>query len=309
VHGFKVFGEFSVSTIEATVNSPTATNRVNLYFMLKSPLVYTSSSLLLVWLPIGWQPDTYVAAGSTDTNWWQELAEPQLLSGTEASAVYDATLGQWYVSFRLGVTAESGIEYAFGFNTQNPAENPIDTPNEWRLETSQNGVMLHLQDGIPGFSLQELVVASVTPTDTTSLLEHNKVSFKFESNQQIVGGSLITILAPEGFIFNCYDTLALFETDGLAATTTCSDFPLEPNRVELTMDSLDERLPNAPFTIIISMTNPEFTPQVNYFTFNIKDPSGAFTDMANYVSSYDITGDIAVVINGTFPYYGTPTRS
>jgi len=304
VHGFKVFGEFSVATIEATVNSPTATNFVSLHFMLKSPLEYTSSSLLWVWLPISWSPDTYVAAGSTDTNWWAELSNPQLLSGTEATALYDDTLGQHYIQFRLGATAESGIEYAFGFNVFNPAQNPTDTLNEWRLETSQNDVMLHLQSSIEGFALQELVVSTVTPTDTTSLLEHNKVSFRFESNQLIVGGSLITILAPLGFIFNCYDTLALFETEGLAATTTCSDFPLEPNLVELTMDSLDERLPNAPFTITISMTNPEFTPQVNYFTFSINSPSGTFTDMANNVASYDITGDIAIVINGTFPYYG-----
>jgi len=304
VHGFKVFGEFSVSTIEPTIMSPTATNQVNLYFMLKSPLVYTASSYLWVWLPVSWAPNTYVAPGSTDTNWWQELADPQLLSGTEASAHYDEALDQYYILFRLGTTAEAGIQYAFGFNTFNPPVNPTDTTNEWRLETSQNGVMLHLQSGIEGFFLQELVTASVTPSDTTSLLEHNKVSFKFESNQRIVGGSLITILAPEGFIFDCYDPLALFETEGLAATTTCSDFPLQPNLVELTMDSLDVRLPNAPFTITISMTNPEFTPQVNYFTFSINDPAGAFTDMANNVPSYDITGDIDVVINGTFPYFG-----
>ncbi|CAK0843549.1 unnamed protein product [Prorocentrum cordatum] len=74
VHGFKIFGEFSSATITPTLISPTASNRVNLYFMLKSPLIYTSASYLWVWLPMGWTPNTYVAAGSTTTNWWSELA-------------------------------------------------------------------------------------------------------------------------------------------------------------------------------------------------------------------------------------------
>jgi len=304
VSGFKVFGEFSVASILPDVLSPTAENRVSLTFMLKSPLVYTSSSLLWVWLPPGWEPYDYVPPGSTTENWWTELADPQLLSGTTASKVQHES-GQYYVEFRLGRTADSGIEYKFAFDTKNPQKTPAEDLNMWRLETSQNDVMLHLQNDIAGFGLQELVNAEVTPERTTTKLAHNKVSFDFESNQQIPGGSLITIMAPEGYIFDCYDTLALFETKGLASTTTCSDFPLIPNKAELTLDSLDEVAPNSPFTIIISMTNPIFAPQQNWFTFSIVDASGAFVDVANNVSAYDITGSIKpVTIEGTNSYYG-----
>jgi hypothetical protein len=125
-----------------------------------------------------------------------------------------------------------------------------------------------------------------------------------ESNQRLEGGSIITILAPVGFVFDCYDPLALFETQGLASTTTCSDNPLEPNRAELTMDSLDSKQPNTRFTILISMTNPEFTPEDNWFTFSIVNPQQVFTDVANFVPAYDITGRIAVDVHGTFPYFG-----
>lgn len=118
------------------------------------------------------------------------------------------------------------------------------------------------------------------------------------SDKYISGGSKIEITGPNGYIFTC----AFFQTDrGLASTTTC--YVRAPNVAEFTMDTSDPKQPNSPFKLFVYVSNPEFTPQQNWWNFRIISPLGKTIDMRDEVPSFDITGRVQVDVQATFPYF------
>eukprot|EP00913_Durusdinium_trenchii_P001778 g1648.t1 len=87
------------------------------------------------------------------------------------------------------------------------------------------------------------------------------------------------------------------------------------------MDTSDPLQPNSPFRLFVFVSNPEFTPQQNYWNFRIISPLAKTLDMRDYVQSFDITGRLEarnvhkrsdlrselflqVDIQATFPYFG-----
>eukprot|EP00434_Breviolum_minutum_P006553 symbB.v1.2.005782.t2/scaffold289.1/size287290/27 len=70
------------------------------------------------------------------------------------------------------------------------------------------------------------------------------------------------------------------------------------------MDTSDALQPNSPFRLFVYVSNPEFTPQMNYWNFRIISPLAKTLDMRDFVDSFDITGRLEVDIQATFPYFG-----
>lgn len=222
-----------------------------------------------------------------------------LPSGTYCFDHYDAASGQWYVEMTIEQEVSYGLDFAFEFALTNPLRTPPSADNVWRFETLQNDVILHLRRSVPGFDLEQIKEVRVTPSDTTTLLPLHRLEFYIMSDKYIPGGSKIEITAPNGFVFTC----AFFSTDdGLANTTTC--YVRENNIAEFTMDTSDPLAPNSPFRLFVYVSNPEFTPQQNYWNFRIISPLAKTLDMRDFVDSFDITGRLEVDIQATFPYFG-----
>jgi len=189
------------------------------------------------------------------------------------------------------------LDFAFEFAVTNPDKTPPSAINVWRFETLQTSVILHLERTIPGFELEQIKDVSVMYSDTTTLLPLHRVTFSMMSDKYIPGGSKIEITGPNGYIFTC----AFFQTDrGLANTTTC--YVRAPNVAEFTMDTSDPKQPNSPFRLYVYVSNPEFTPQQNWWNFRIISPLGKTIDMRDEVPSFDITGRVEVNVRATFPY-------
>eukprot|EP00439_Symbiodinium_sp_Y106_P061713 s59_g9.t1 len=314
VTGFKIFGEFSGAYVTGTVLSPLATNVVGIWLNLKSPLRASldtgQTSQMRLWLPPTFQPlpDCGNALFSLSYDVGRELVKNpfpitisylSLPSGTYCYDRYDATSGQWYVELTIEQEVSYGLDYAFEFGLTNPFRTPATADNVWRFETLQNDVILHLRRSVPGFELEQIKDVRVTPSDTTTLLPLHRLEFYIMSDKYIPGGSKIEITAPHGFGFTC----AFFSTDaGLAITTTC--YVRMPNIAEFTMDTSDPKQPNSPFRLFVYVSNPEFTPQQNYFNFRIISPLADVLDMRDFVWSFDITGRIEVDIQATFNYFG-----
>jgi hypothetical protein len=192
-----------------------------------------------------------------------------------------------------------GLDYAFEFGATNPQYTPEPALNLWRYETLRNNVILHLRQNVIGFNLEQIEVVTVTHGDTTSLY-WNRVTFNMMSNKAIEGGSTIKITAPIGFEFNC----RFFRTDsGLSATTTCS-VGNPTNKADFVIDSQDPKQPRTPFALFVNLRNPQFTPQVNEWSFNIVSPLQRSIDIRDRVPGFDITGKVNVEIQGSFNFNG-----
>eukprot|EP00930_Biecheleria_cincta_P055124 TRINITY_DN41486_c0_g1_i1.p1 TRINITY_DN41486_c0_g1~~TRINITY_DN41486_c0_g1_i1.p1 ORF type:complete len:2351 (-),score=301.60 TRINITY_DN41486_c0_g1_i1:61-7113(-) len=310
VTGFKIFGEFSKAAVTATVLSPNAQTIIGAWFSLKSVLSASSSSQMKIWMPKGFVPvldcggkqfqPTYnpnregVKNPFPSTNTYFPLP-----SGTECYDRYDVGSDQYYIELRIDLMVDYGLDFAFEFAVTNPEKTPPAAINVWRFETLQTNVILHLERSIPGFELEQIKDVSVMYSDTTTLLPLHRVTFSMMSDKYIPGGSKIEITGPNGYIFTC----AFFQTDrGLANTTTC--YVRSPNVAEFTMDTSDPKQPNSPFRLYVYVSNPEFTPQNNWWNFRIISPLGKTIDMRDEVPSFDITGRVTVDVQATFPYLG-----
>lgn len=334
VTGFKVFGEFSLSYAVATVLAPVSPSILAVWIKLKSELRPEDgvNNLVRIWYPKAFQPRPGLGdfcqdfqlfhdpnregvagftAVSTETATVTYLPIP---SGTECFHFYDQQSGLYFTELLLGGAGsiggllDYGLDYAFEFGIQNPAiiDMPPPEENVWRVETLKDEVILHLADKMPGFELEQIKEASVKASDTTKRKPFTQMTFYMMSDKYILGGSKVYIEAPEGFVFTC----AYFRTDpGLSNTTTCLIPNINrPNRVEFTLDSQDPKAPNSPFTIYVYVTNPEFTPQANYWSFEIKSPLGRPIDIREFIPGFDITDDVFVSINPTFPYLGQTNK-
>jgi len=330
VTGFKVFGEFSLSYIAATVLAPVSPSILAVWIKLKSELRPTIGvdNKLRIWMPRAFVPRPPLgtqcldfklthnpnregvagfAAVSTETATVTFLPIP---SGTECSHKYDQQSGLYFTELLLGGAGsiggllDYGLDYAFEYGITNPAiaDMPPPSENVWRVETLKDTVILHLADEIPGYELEQIKEATVAASDTTKRKPFTMMTFYMMSDKYILGGSKIYIEAPAGFVFTC----AYFKTDtGLSNTTTCLIPNVNtPNRVEFTLDSQDPKAPNSPFTLFVYVTNPEFTPQRNFWKFEVKSPLGRPIDIREFIPGFDITDEVFLNINPTFPYLG-----
>jgi hypothetical protein len=162
-------------------------------------------------------------------------------------------------------------------------------------------VILHLRRDIRAFQLERLKVFNIEPFDTTSQLPMAKLQLTLQSDKNIPGGSQIAVYAPRGFVFTC----AYFRTQVLATTTTCYT---KQNLARFTVDSQDAKPPNLLLGITVYATNPQFTPQPNYWGCDIISPLGSFVDTISEHDGYDITGAIIASVDGSFKYYGQRSR-
>eukprot|EP00928_Gymnodinium_smaydae_P002156 TRINITY_DN10763_c0_g6_i1.p1 TRINITY_DN10763_c0_g6~~TRINITY_DN10763_c0_g6_i1.p1 ORF type:complete len:2393 (+),score=568.77 TRINITY_DN10763_c0_g6_i1:803-7180(+) len=318
VEGFKIFGEFAVTAISPSVMSPNANNIIGAWFMLKSILKADPTSRLKIVLPKGYK--AMVDCGSKDPNRWSLSYNPNrpgvkephppeksyfpLPSGTYCYDKYDPVEERYYVLLEIDVVGmlDYGLDYAFEFLVINPAiaDEPSDEDNYWRFETMRNGVILHLSQEVRGFRLEQIKEVRVTPSDTTTLFPLNRIEFHMMSDKTIPGGSKIFIYAPSGFTFLC----AFFRTIGLV-NTLC--YVKKPNLAEFTLDSQDRKDPDQPFKLLVYLTNPEFTPQINEWAFDIVAPANLGArkiDTRSFLPSFDITGRVLVEVKDTFPYIG-----
>jgi hypothetical protein len=329
VEGFKIFGDFSIAQVSAAVLSPTAgtaaqaTNTVGAWFMLKTKLAAPDAGAppksveLRVYMPPGYKP--MVLCGDSPPNMFsrsynknregvktpfpQETGYYEVPSGTYCYDFYDTDRNLDAIQLDVDGLLDYGLDYAFEFVVYNPTipMEPRIEDNFWHFETRRSGVILHLQENVTGFRLEQIEEVSVTPMDTTTLLPLNTVTFYMMSDKYIPGGSKIIITAPLGFQFLC----ARFRTDdGLSNTTTCYVQQTKTNVAEFTIDSQDPKEPNSPFKLFVSVSNPEFTPQNNWWSFEIRSPLGVSFDIRDVVPSFDITGRVLVDIQATFPYVG-----
>mmetsp|Transcript_104385 Transcript_104385/g.164729 ORF Transcript_104385/g.164729 Transcript_104385/m.164729 type:complete len:2315 (-) Transcript_104385:164-7108(-) len=326
VSGFKIYGQFGIAMVTATVLSPTANTIVACRFNLKSALPFNANdgfgnnpnvgSRIRIWMPLGWQPLPNCGTGDVTYPYSREYnpfregvkfpfeAPPavtyfEIPPGTDCINGYDGGSGQHYILLLIDGLVDYGLDYAFEFGATNPRYTPAADQNVWRFETLSDGVILHLRQNVPGFTLEQIEEVTVTPGDTTTQVM-NRITFYMMSDKHIPGGSTIQITAPVGYEFTC----AFFRTDeGLSATTTCGT--RAPNRAEFVIDTQDPKAPRSPFRLYVRAFNPEFTPQVNEWAFNILSPLKRSIDIRDKVTGFDITGRISPVnISATFPYLG-----
>lgn len=80
--------------------------------------------------------------------------------------------------------------------------------------------------------------------------------------------------------------------------------PLRGNIAEFTVDSQDPKQPDTPFALFVYVSNPEFTPDPNWWKFDIQSPLGKIFDTREWVAGFDITGKVAAEIKPGFAYIG-----
>lgn len=316
VSGFKIFGQFGSAQVTGTVLSPTAKSVIAVWFVLKSVLPYSKSSRLRVWLPPGWKPLHQCGTGDKVYPYRRKYNPnregvkhgfPKTVSffdvppGTDCYDFYDRVSTLYYIELRVDGIVDYGLDYGFEFGVVNPRYTPVTAKNVWRYETLMNGVILHLRQNIVGFALEEIKEIHVRPSDTTTLAPRDRIEFFMMSDKFIPGGSKISIVAPNGFIFDC----GSFQTDdGLANTTTCYVKFSQQNVAEFTIDTQDPKQPQSKFRLFVNVFNPEFTPQTNVWSFNIISPLGHSIDKRDNVHGFDITGQVQTSIMPLFPYLG-----
>jgi hypothetical protein len=323
VAGFKIFGLFGKAQVTASVRSPLAKTIIAVWFDLKSVLAYTSTIVankprMKIWMPKGWKPlpqcgtnDKIFPFSRTYNVNREGVKEPfpktvtyfEIPSGTQCEGYYDAASGLWYIELIVDGLVDYGLDYAFEFGATNPQDccSPEFAPTTWRFETLQNGVILHLRNSIPGFGLEmiENVTIDTSHGDTTSQA-WNRIWFAMMSAKYIPGGSKIKIKAPENFVFDC----RFFRTDeGLSATTTCS-VRNPPNNAEFVVDTQDPRPPKSPFTLKVNVKNPQFTPLVSKWKFEIVSPLNVNIDIRDNVPGFDVTDRVTVNITALSPFLG-----
>merc|ERR550532_3153268 len=73
---------------------------------------------------------------------------------------------------------------------------------------------------------------------------------------------------------------------------------------EFTVDSQDAKPPESPFSLFVTVSNPEFTPPDNTWSFSLVNPLGRVFDSRTGVGGFDITGPIQAEIRPDFAYIG-----
>jgi len=319
--GFKIFGEFSLAYVTGTVYSPGKINVMAVWFVLKSELKQTPSSRMRIWMPKGYIPcpqcgKPNLVGSCGDETLFQLKYNPnrdgvknqfpketrfvELPSGSDCFEHYDPNSGLHYIEISQLQRLDYGLDYAFEFGVRNPMVDPPAGQNVWRFETIMRGVILHLRRSVDGITLEQLKVAQVSPAYTTSLLALNRLEISMMSDKQITGGSKIRVFAPQGFSFTC----AFFRTEVLSSTTTCfvSPKPDKRNVAEFTIDSMDPQDPNTLFKLIVTVSNPEFSPEMNTWSFEIQNALKQVYDSRTGVQGFDITGRVQVEIRPRFPF-------
>mmetsp|Transcript_65594 Transcript_65594/g.170338 ORF Transcript_65594/g.170338 Transcript_65594/m.170338 type:complete len:2438 (+) Transcript_65594:84-7397(+) len=325
VSGFKIFGEFSRGAITATVLSPKSDSIIGVWFVLKSELPLKPEGFrkgIRIWIPKGFLPNPaprgplYAARVCNEDfsytyNAYREGVEgfPQTIdyfglpSGSYCTNHWDEGYGQFYTYISIDGTAlvDYGLDYAFEFGVTNPALDgmPPVEENIWRLETVMEDVILHLKTGLPGYDLEQIKVVNLQFEDTTKRRTLHPLQFSIMSEKYIPGGSKFIITGPESFQVGCVFFRPLY---GLSSTTTC--LVTEPNVVEFTIDSQDPKTANTPFAIRVMWTNPEFTPQQNWWRVNIISPLAKAIDVRDFIPGFDVTDRVEVAINAMFAYLG-----
>jgi hypothetical protein len=310
VQGFRIYGDFRSAQVASRIQSPTVDNIVGIWFILESDLPRSGTSKMRIYLPVGFEPlpncgiDEYSLSYDHET-FMGGLKFPQdknfspLPSGTTCEDQYDDFYELHYVEITPDGVLEYGLDYAFQFGIQNAGTIPDLSKNVWRFETRMDGVILHLERDVDSFLLQELKYVSVTPQDTTSMMPLSRVNIELMTEKYIPGGSVITITAPgrndQGFQPIC----ASFLVFTLSSTTTCSS---RGNRITFTVDTQDPQEPNTQFGFSIMISNPDFTPQPNDWSFALEDSFGQFLDIKENLPGYDITGRIDARVISGFSY-------
>jgi len=317
--GFRIYGEFRAAQVLPAILSPSVKNLVAIYFVLESDLIWmeNESIFMRIWLPPGFVPDLYCGGNEnfklswnpadfmgSKTSFPKDKEMTLLPVATECMACREASdkcpmkEGDTnYILLTLQKTLELGIDYAFQFSLKNPDENPAVGTNDFRFETLREKVVLHFRPRVPGFVLEEIRMATITPGDT-SKNSINRVTLSIMSSKIIPGGSSIQIYAPRGFTFICNG----FQTIGLAQTTTCSK---QEELATFAMDSQDGKDPNFPFKIIIDIVNPEFTPQPNEWRFSIVSVFGLHVDVRRHIPGFFVTGPIhGAKLDPSFKFLG-----
>merc|ERR1711998_257606 len=311
VPGFKIYGDFSQSEIAGAILAPGVHNIIGIWFKLATDLEYTSESYMRIWMPKGYEVENdcgfddfkleYTRIPNAKEAFPDTVKFVPLPSGSSCEAELDPESGQFYVLLKIDAMLEFGVDYAFQFGVTNPEKQPLPKDNNFRFETLVNGVILHLRRDIRGFQLGRLKVFNIEPFDTTSQLPMAKLQLTLVSDKNIPGGSQISVYAPRGFVFTC----AYFRTQVLASTTTCYT---KQNLARFTVDSQDPKPPNVQLGITVYATNPQFTPQPNFWGCDVISPLGSFVDTISEHQGYDITGAIIASVNGSFKYYGQRSR-
>jgi hypothetical protein len=316
VPGFRIFGEFRKippPQIVSHIPAPGQKNIIGVWFVLESPLPASDTSYLRIWLPRNFAPEPECGGESFRLSYTQrkgpEAAQiknpfpPDRIPGFEeifasdCVPMYDAEKETHYVLIKLDAQLDYGVDYAFEFAIRNAEVMPPKEYNVWHFETLMHNIVLHRQRDIESFELEMIKTVIIKPSDTTALLALNRIEFDMLSEKYIPGGSKIHITAPKGFIFTC----AFFRVRGLSNTTTCF---AQGNLVSFTVDSADAKKPNFPFTIIVYVSNPMYTPQPNSWGFGIVSALGDFIDSRAKVAGFDVTGELKAEIRAQFPYKG-----
>jgi len=308
VEGFKIFGEFSIAQVRGIILAPLANNIIAVWFNLKSDLLPLSE--IRVYMPEGWTTQTedgpcqdfsfsYNKNREYKDRFPVENRYIEIPSGTYCDNGFNPDSEEFFIKLRVEMIVTYGFDYAFEFGVVNPRREPRDpAENVWRFETLKFNTILHLQNNIPGFRMEEIEEVTITPSDTTSRLPLHMIQFFMRSNKYLPGGSKIYIDAPSGFIFRC----AFFRTVGLSSTTTC--YVVKNTQVEFTLDSQDPKPANSQWTLFVNVVNPEFTPQNNWWNFEIKSPLKASIDKREFVTGFDVTNKVEVDLHPTFAFIG-----
>lgn len=334
VSGFKIFGEVSRGAIMGTVVSPSSDSIIGVWLNLKSPLPIVDPvaptpnkpqglpKAIRIWMPKGFQPippplpPRYVAplcskAFSLTYNPNREgvVGFPASInyvsppSDSSCRNHYDPNYDQYYAFIEIDPKSwlDSGIDYAFEFGATNPSLQTMPPPEEnfWRIDTVMDSVILHLKTQIPGYELEQIKVVRLTYGDTTKRMTLQPLTFDIMADKFISGGSKIIITGPESFSVSCVFFRPLL---GLSSTTTC--LVKQPHVVEFTIDSQDPKEANTPMSIRVMWTNPEFTPQNNWWKVVINSPLGQAIDLRDFIPGFDITDRVDVYIKPTFAYLG-----
>jgi len=214
---------------------------------------------------------------------------------------YDMEYGQFYISIFIDPQSwlDNGRDYGFEFGVTNPPLEgmPPKEENVWRMDTVMSVVILHLKTGMAGYDLEQIKVVTVTFQDTTKRKTLHPLTFDVMSEKYIPGGSKIVVTGPDSFRVGCVFFRPIY---GLSSTTTC--LVKKPNIVEFTIDSQDPKKANTPFAIRVMWTNPEFTPQNNWWKVDLLSPLLKAIDVRDYIPGFDITDRVEVYVMGTFSY-------
>jgi len=334
VSGFKIFGEFSRGAILPTVLSPSSTSVICVWFNLKSVLPIVDQAdldpdepqglpkALRIWLPKGFLPDPAPKAPLYEFEYCSDdfslSYEPSregvdsfsstidfldLPSDSHCENHYDQDYGQYYIYIYIDPKSilNNGMDYAFEFGAVNPSleDMPSAEDNVWRMDTVMSNVILHLKKEVEGYDLEQIKIVNLNYEDTTKLKTMNALTFEIMSEKYISGGSKVRITGPTTFKVGCTYFRVV---SGLSSTTTCLVKDL--NIVEFTLDSQDPKDAETLFSIRVMWTNPEFTPQENWWRVDIVNALGEAIDVRDYIQGFDITDEIEVYVHPTFAYLG-----